>query len=267
DCSPATIEHLFPGFSSYNLAWPGNFPLAFNVSTTQLLEPPYDVPKVVVVSFLVRSLADLEENRQSEAGIISSPWCKRPLQERVAGNYLYMARFKRLKDWRSEWFVGLPVDFGPSRQGFMAADKIDIPRQPDQSLANVPLSRQRMQVIEHLASLAQSRNFSLVIIIPPRILPSDRDVDLENQYLTRVQELSLSAKVRWIDGRELDFLEPRHFRDETHLNRDGAERFTRYLAEHLSPIINDLTGGGAADGIRSGTTFDAQIAPVASIAE
>jgi hypothetical protein len=100
----------------------------------------------------------------------------------------------------------------------------------------------RFRVLRETAEWARDRGTTLYVIVPPRIDPGEERRSVETEYLAMLGSLSDELGVRVLDLREPGILARDHFRDAGHLNRSGADRFTKQLARIV-------TGGDQRDEI------------------
>jgi hypothetical protein len=84
------------GVSSYNLAWPSNFPLAFHATTLPLMEN--DARPLHVLLFQIPfSFIDNAKIARFENSILSSPIAQKYIKKYLISDYIYLSRITKAR--------------------------------------------------------------------------------------------------------------------------------------------------------------------------
>jgi hypothetical protein len=225
DIEPAALADAAGVDTAFNLAWPANFPMAFRESTLPLLRSDA-APDVVVASFSPTGFLSSPRVERFEEAILSSPYVRALRGERQAADYSYLARLRPALPFRGSWWTGngLPQ---PANGGFMPLTGADAA--PDVGEEERPFERERFAVLEALREAGRQHGFEVVVVVPPRRDPSAVREGAEATYLSRLRQGGFT----YLDFREPSFLQPAHFYDGGHLNRDGARIYSARLGEAL----------------------------------
>jgi hypothetical protein len=246
DFDPAAIlEALPPGADAYNLAWPGNFPLAFRCTTLPLLAEAPAVPKVVVAAFTPNGFADTERVRRFEAGILSSEACRRAAGDMVPGDYLKLTRLGRA-------FSSAPAPrdeagTGATELGFMPLEgrsterrgREERGRRADDDVRSV--TAERVAIIDDLGRVAKDRGFSLIVVVPP-VAPKERDGNVYVEYARELARAAAEHGFTAIDWRHPEGYGRESFYDSVHLNAEAARRLSRELGEVMRGKLKRYSG-------------------------
>ena len=229
-------RELPPGTAAYNLAYPGNFPEAFRPSTLTLLEVPHHAPRVVVFATDPLAFAGGPTIERFEAAILASPYCRRQSGDWLAADYVFLARVPPAMPFRKHWFDGRGLDAPPPEAGYQPLRGIYSPefRKEEKEAYDRSLDPKRVAVIAELADVARRRDFELLVVLTPRIDPSEFRRRIESDFLAAVGELQQTHGVAYVDLREPPFLRREHFADDKHLNRRGATLFSRFVASAIA---------------------------------
>ena len=238
-------EHVPDAVTAFNLAASGNFTRAFEQSTVPLLRPPYAPPKVLVVAFGSPQFVGESGKFQSEEIILSCAYCRRAQDKFVLGDHLFLSRIQHATSFWRSWFSGTGLgqqprdggaDLAKGQQAVTAARRT--PRPADDSEAGTKsFSEKRFKTILDLVKLAQERGFKLVVVIPPTLLPSERQLEVESEYLRRLREIKAEDVLAVVDGRLTPGLAEEHFFNSGHLNGTGAPIFTKYVFEQIETFL------------------------------
>lgn len=215
---------------AYNLGWPSNFARAFEVTTLPLLAAVAHLPRHVVVSFSPWALVDVPSNQRSEQAIVQSVLGRRLEGRFIVGDWLHLTRLRALRYFADSWFGGTPRP--PREAGYREAEPAVV-RDNSTAAATYQLAPARVAVLTRLGNLCRRRGSNLWVVLPPRADPSPQRRQLETQYRTHLSQAAAQGTLRWLDHRRLSLLTRADFADRDHLNRRGAERYSRYLAAQL----------------------------------
>jgi hypothetical protein len=228
DLDPRVIGQM-AGTDGYSLAWPGAFALALRDCVLPMLAEGSRPPGTVIAAFSPGAFVDDPQSIQLEAPLRSSVACRTLRGDWHPTTMLALTRLKWV--WDSARGAGLYVDKRIDEAGFMPLEgMIPTPAVRESAVRPVwrPIMRERFDALRALARLAGAQRFRLIIVVPPMERPGPYDAD----YLAALQTLPADT-VRVLDYRQPPFLAPDDFYDAMHLNRQGAEKLSRRLAEDL----------------------------------
>jgi hypothetical protein len=225
--------------AAWNLAWMGNFPLAFQESTLPLVEDSRTCCDVVVVSFIPVSMVSLPGVRESEAGILSAAVCRRAAGARLVSDYLWSARVCPALLYLKEMYDSDAPETLIQQRGFMpfegsrTGQAFLLDRLQGQSDLPRELDPRRLRVLDQLANATERHGARLVVMIPPTLLDHAYRMKIADLYLAALEAFSARRSVVVLDWRSAPFLTREHFHDGNHLNSQGAAELSRELAKEL----------------------------------
>lgn len=223
DIDPAALGTHGNG-DAYNLAWPANFPMAFQRSTLPLLQSG-PTPHVVIVSFSPSAFTGTGQVKRFEASILSSAYAD-PGQHRIA-RLSYLARLRAALPFRRSWWTGRGLP-RPALEGFMPLEGID-PAPASGADDGGHFERARFSVVDELIATARARGFDVIVVIPPRLDPSPDRQAVEEDYVRALR----AKRYPYVDFREAPFLQRVDFHDASHLNDVGARIYSKELGEAI----------------------------------
>jgi len=97
----------------------------------------------------------------------------------------------------------------------------------------------RENVEATFAALEESKLPVTFILMPinPELRTYDPRIEgILDQIRREILPMAVKHNITVVDATDLDFLEPEHFMDLMHLNQEGAETFSRWLASHPAMI-------------------------------
>lgn len=237
---PESIRNAAAGAPRvYNLGWPANFPLAFEESTVPLFDRTPGPPAAILVSFNPQGFATTPNVLRFEAGIRSSPICKRIETGWVTGDIVQLARVRSaLPLWKDRWLRGIAWDGPPRREGFIphAAGNHGLPEGTARAGSGQPAPRledARFEAIRKIARVARANRIELIVLVPPRRELSPASAPLIDEYVTRLEAESQHLGFRIIDSRDSGLVASNDFSDTVHLNAEGARRFSMAIGAAL----------------------------------
>lgn len=223
----------------YNLGWPANFPLAFEESTVPLFDRSPGQPAALLASFNPEGFVTTPNVLRFEAGIRSSPICKRIETGWVAGDIVQLARVRSaLPLWKDRWLRGIPWDVPPRQEGFIphGTGSQALPEgagNAGSDQPSLPLEDSRFEAIRKIARVAKANRIELVVLVPPRREASPASATLIDEYVARLNEESRTLGFQIIDGRDAGLVASGDFSDVVHLTAEGARRFSRAIGAAL----------------------------------
>lgn len=234
-------EGLAPESRGCNLGWPGNFPLAFERLTLPILKSSSKPPRVLVLSFSPLSFVDTPLAKEFEAGLLSSPICRRQEQGWLVTDVVYVARLRAALSWKQRWFMpvqepAVPITGGfQPRDGTRDAKNVEVAQQRHQRMAEVSwaIDSRRFRVLQETADWARNQETVLYVVVPPRIEPGPERLLVEAEYLEKLRKAANELSFHILDLRDPANISREDYFDAGHLNRTGAEQFTNQLAEIL----------------------------------
>lgn len=234
------------GISAFNLAWPGNFPLALKINTLPLLRDGA-TPEVVIVAQSPWSYIDSEGVRRNEAVTTSSILAKRANGDRLAADHVHLSRLYPARSWLFDhWIRGRPVITEPLDLGFMPHERTGGRERPEAGLmphdpdAPPEFDAARRETLLELLELARARQFQVIVLISP-LAHGQRPaaVDLHVRWLRELRNIYADVLRVW-DFSAYSGLDPTDFKDALHLWADSASDYGRTLGETFASC-------GAAD--------------------
>lgn len=223
-----------------NLGWPADFPMAFQRLTLPVLKSAAMAPRVLVLSFSPLGFVETPIARQFEAGLLSSPICRRQTEGWLVSDAFRVARWRASLPWRQLWFKGQAKPLVPTAAGFQPldgrkADSDDVDRNQE-ILAGISwtIDENRFRVLRESAEMARDRGTLLYVVVPPRIEPGPERLTVEAEYVARLEQLADELEFHVLDLREPRTLGRDDFFDGGHLNREGAGRLTSRMAETIT---------------------------------
>lgn len=239
DFAPESMQQVLPQSTIYNLAYPANFPLAFRCTTIPLLQLSQKAPKVVIIQFSPSSFLDSKNTVHFEQSILTSPLCKKWAGQPLAAEHIYLARFWPIFKFQSQWnhwWAGQRPPEQPLYGGFMPLE----PVQTDLSVQTfkgqpVTLSDERFAVVLDTIKIVQQRGSKVVVVIPP--FYGNYSKDIVDSYLGMLKAAATEEPFLVIDGREVPDLTKDKFYDYVHLDKNGAEIFSAYIAQQIAAYL------------------------------
>ncbi len=225
---------MVAGKTSYNLAWPANFPKALRATTYPLLEKGRP-PETVILIQNPRGYTDSQRAIRFENSILSSQIAKQYSKNYLVSDYIYIsrvysARFLLVKYWvHHEAIVSEPdfLGFMPAIKGGKKTLEARIERQDETPVGS--LSPERLNCFSQLAVILNQRNIQLIVVIPP--VNADDVPPIFGDYIDWLKAQSQTLKFSLWDFSHADFLTDDHFFDKGHLNSSGAGLFSSELGK------------------------------------
>jgi hypothetical protein len=229
DFDPAAIAETSGG-DAYNLAWPGNFPLAFRCTTIPLLAGAASVPRVVVAAFTPNGFTETERVRRFEAGILTSDVCRRSAGEAIPSDFVRLTKLGRVLGAR---FAPRDAVGEMTESGFMPLEGRSPKRTRREERGGEEaearaVRAERFEVVRRLGRLARERGFTLLVVIPP-IEQEDRAGSAYFEYKRELERAAAEYGFTALDWRHLDGYGRESFYDSVHLNAEAARRLSREL--------------------------------------
>lgn len=119
--------------------------------------------------------------------------------------------------------------------GFPPADTLGLAfrRQPG---VNAPITQKGIGYLKRTLELCRSRNVPLLIIFPPNY--KSLDLELNPAFYPTARQVANVPGVQIADYRNLPIKDDhRLFRDQTHLNKAGADSFTRIVCRDVMSFL------------------------------
>ncbi len=233
----------------WNLAWPGNFALAFQTSTLPLLTSKESPPRAVIASFLPSGFVESGGARESEAGILSSAFCQRNKSGWLAADLLHLGRLWPSLPILRELLQGRDHSDILSRRGFFvkkgvfqgnASVDTDAPVDP----RAVTIDPRRFAVLERLASSLSRRGTQFVVVIPPSMDRSKLRTTIYLNYRRLLEQASREYGFHVVDCLADNALAVGDFADKNHLNPKGARQLSRRI---VAALARDVARASTAD--------------------
>jgi hypothetical protein len=224
----------WPG-PALNVGQAGNFPAAFRCSTLPILAAASRWPGTVVASFAPGQFVTRQARSAGlQEGVLESPLCRSRSGEGLVHDYVHLARVRPAGRHLLRLWSGDALLPEAENGGFrpLADDDGLPPVVPPPSTASRPraVDAEALAVLQDLSALATARGARLVLLLPPTLTdwaPYARVAD-------EIQAMARPPQVRVVDWRDRRGLTARDFADRVHLNRDGAQRFSRLLGAELA---------------------------------
>ncbi len=218
-----------------NIGQAGNFPAAFRCSTLPILSSLGRWPGTVVASFAPgQFVARSARSAGLQEGVLESPLCRSRGGEALVHDYVHLARVRAagrhlLRLWSGGALLPEPQDDRHSQppNGGAAAPLAAVP------LAAAPeraVDAEAIAVLRELSALAAAREARLVLLLPP----TWNDWAPYARVADAIHAMARPPHVRVVDWRDRRGLTASDFADGVHLNRGGAERFSRLLGAELA---------------------------------
>jgi hypothetical protein len=234
--------------NAYNLAHPGNFPLALRSNTLPLLDSGHS-PDIVILFQWPGSLLASPRVDKLEAGAMSPILEARRTGRFNITDYIYLTRIYRARGFvldywlRGKTLLKPPVDNGFAPLSRPAAEATtDRPADPPEQ-QQFEFSEERRSVITRLSDLAKEHQFLLVAVVGP-FRWGDRYQD-GNRHLDWLRELEKTECENLVvmDLRNLLGDHPEFFKGNHHLYRDGAEVFSARLGKRIARLHEQFLSG------------------------
>lgn len=243
DLDPLVISRCVPGGPNvYNLATHANFPFAFRSTTLPLLGSQHRVPRLVIASFSPDGFVDSARVRRFEEKILSSAYCRHSSGRFVATDYVSLLRLlNALPLIKSAYW-------GKRDSAQAATNSNDSPSiakstegagpsgaRDEAEIESKEISSDRFSVVRELGILSKARGFKLLIVVPPRLTSSMDEVCAE--YVRQLLQAKEDYGFTVLDASRSAFLSEVNFKDNAHLNQDGARIFSKELARTVVPVL------------------------------
>jgi hypothetical protein len=227
------------GLDAYNLAWPGNFPLAFRCTTLPLLGVASGAPRVVVAAFTPNGFSDTERIQRFEAGIVTSDICRRASGERIPADFIRLTLLGRAlargdatePDMAATELGFMPLE-GRSREPSRREDRARREKDDVRSI-----TAERFEVVRELGRIARERGFTLVVVVPP-VAPKERDGNVYTEYTHALERASAEFGFTVLDRRHPEGYDRESFYDPVHLNAEGARRFSLEIGGVVRELLS-----------------------------
>jgi hypothetical protein len=231
DFNPAMIEQEL-GARAWNVAWSGNFPLAFEQTTLPLLTDSRLDVDYVIASFIPAGFASSDNPTSSEAGLLGSTYI-RIRDTTLTGQYVFLARLRSAWPFLLNGIHGRREPESVRRFGYAGttgrATQAMVAEEPNQPPI-AALNARRVGVLRQFADALRKRGVPLVVVIPPSLTNSAarlRAAALLNEVL---MEEEAKGGVRRLDMMRPSFLDMNAFADVNHLNTGGAALYSTHVA-------------------------------------
>ena len=235
DIDPAILEREL-GSPAWNVAWSGNFALAFEQTTLPLLEDERLRMKYVIASFIPTGFGGGDQPTTSEAGLLSSTYV-RTRNTIVTGEYVFLARLRSAWPFLINNLTGRRESESVRRFGFAGnrgqatSDMIaNEPLQPPVAALN----ERRLGVLRRLAEVMRRRRVLLVVVIPPSLTNSAARIEAARLLKQVLLEEEAKGGVRFLDLTRADYLDIAAFANVNHLNTAGAALLTTHVAKAIT---------------------------------
>jgi len=245
DLDPRVLEREL-GPRSWNAAWNGNFPLAFEETTLPLLADRRLRVDWIVASFIPAGFAGSDRPTSSEAGLLASTYVQKRTTTQT-GDYVYLARFKSAWPFLLNDLLGHKEAPSVTRFGYAPnqnhATAEMITSEPSQPPV-VALNQRRLQVLKSLVTIAAGRHSRLLIVMPPSLTTSPGRLSIARLLRAELAAETQGSPVRFLDLTQAQFLELGDFGDVNHLNARGAAELTTEVARAIKrwssePVSSD----------------------------
>lgn len=238
---PKTFSAAADGLASYNLGWPGMYPLALDAVVPRLLREGGS-PDYVLLMQSPLSFRDTEQVRFNESGVLSSPVARRSRGRVLAGDRLALARvYSARRNLLSYWLRGATELEAPSALGFMPLVRAPQweSQEPIWNDFSLPeLDESRLEVTLRLIQQARQRGFSLIAVVPPMSVEPRPPVMATYRNWIQAQADENSDVLSVWDFTDSDLLPADLFKDHIHLWREGAQLFSEALGVRLSQHVS-----------------------------
>lgn len=236
--------------NTYNLAHPGNFPLALRSNTLPLLDSDH-TPDIVILFQWSGSLLDSPRVDALEAGAMSPILEARRNGSFTITDYIYLTRIYRARSFLVDyWLRGKTLLQPPDDKGFAPLSRPEgeakTDRPTDSSVQpQFDFSEERRDVIKRLSDLAEERGFLLVVIVGP-YRSGDRYQDGGGLHLAWLRELEMieCRNMVVMDLTSLLGNHPEFFKGNHHLYEEGAKYFSARLGEPIAQLRERFLSAG-----------------------
>jgi len=239
---PLSFSNAAGGVETYNLGWPGMFPLALDSVIPALLEQG-TAPKYLLLLQAPMSFLDIERVRFNEGGILNSMIARRAMGGAVAGERVALARiYAERREVIDYWLRGEAAVRQPPLLGFMPFERDSDAAQDDPGVVDAPegeLDPRRLAVNLRLMELARRRRIRVIAVIAPLAVDvAPPTVDAYLAWLDSQAALNPDPLTVW-DMSQWDLVGQESYRDAVHFWRDGAEAFSQSLGERFAEEFPD----------------------------
>ena len=247
---PQPFREEAGGVDAYNLAWPANFPRAFELTTLPILAEG-QAPRTVLLMQAATTFLDTDTAVRNETQILNSVFGRRARGEFVFADWCYLARANLARRLLiSHWLYHRDeIVREPKRLGFhpLARGSIAPPEQErqmakvkeeadrvalDQRFLERGFDEERRAVVPALARLAKERGFRLIVVLTPtRVRPLPQVFVAHRHWL---QELATRYGFEvwdYLEDEGYGFFE---FSDGIHLRESAARKFSVKLGERYA---------------------------------
>ena len=239
DLDPRVLEREL-GPRSWNAAYSGNYPLAFEETTLPLLADPRLRVDWIVASFIPAGFAGSDRPTSSEAGLLASTYVQKRTTTQT-GDYVYLARLKSAWPFLLNDLLGRKQPPSVIRFGYTSSQRqatpdmiASEPRQPPVATLNP----RRLRVLKSLVATARSRRSRLLIVMPPSLTASPARLSIAGLLKAELAAEEKRDSLRFLDLTQAQFLELGDFGDVNHLNaRGAAELTTEDGARHQALVV------------------------------
>jgi hypothetical protein len=231
DLDPRVLEREL-GPASWNAAWSGNFPLAFEETTLPLLADTRLRVDWIIASFIPAGFAGTDTPTSSEAGLLASTYVQKR-SVRQTGDHVHLARLRSAWPLLLNDLLGRKEAASVTRFGFAANQRTATAEMIAEEPAQPPvtsLNDRRLRVLKALVDVAQQRHSRLLVVIPPSLTTSPARVSVARLLRETLALEQAQGRLHFIDLLQPGFLEMTDFADVNHLNGHGAEALTMAVA-------------------------------------
>lgn len=118
-----------------------------------------------------------------------------------------------------------------------STDTIGLPYTKHEPGVSAPIDEEGIGYLKKTIALCKSRNIPLMLILPPAY--KALELELNPDFFTTARKICEEEGVILKDYRDLPIKDDhRLFRDQTHLNRKGADIFTAFVAEDIKSCLD-----------------------------
>ena len=227
DLDPRVLEREL-GPRSWNAAYSGNFPLAFEETTLPLLADPRLRVDWIVASFIPAGFAGSDRPTSSEAGLLASTYVQKRTTTQT-GDYVYLARLKSAWPFLLNDLLGRKQAPSVIRFGYTSSQRQATP----DMIASATLNPRRLRVLASLVATARSRRSRLLIVMPPSLTASPARLSIARLLKAELAAEEKRDSLRFLDLTQAQFLELGDFGDVNHLHARGAAELTTEVARAI----------------------------------
>jgi len=221
--------------TSYNLAWPANFPKALRATTHPLLQEGTPPDSIILIQS-PGGYIDSQRAIRFENSILSSQIAKRYPKNDLVSDYVYLSRLYAARSLlKKSWIDHQKIVSEPKLSGFMPAGtgSKKIVKNPGETQKKgnkkKDFSQERLICFLQLAEITENRGIRLIVVLPP--VNSGKTPVLYRKYLDWLHSKSPDYEFTIWDLSNPDFLRKKHFWDKNHLNELGAKLFSLELGK------------------------------------